>query len=188
MGTTWQWCILKNLVCIFCVSHVSSEGEKKHFPYKTDFIFPVGPLRCQRTDGFLYFCFRSASLLPLIRCQGRRHITDWCVCHGLVMSLLCLQRFSNAKLSSSVARGVWFPLSMRMSSWYRSCWPVPLSQAVVNTCAPQRSVANSALASSWFLLLKVKIFLRATGDLHMLQSKRLIAAISHIRIICTLVC
>lgn len=59
-------------------------------------------------------------------------------------------------------------------------WTIP--------AAPQRSAGNSTLASYCFMILKVKIFLRAAGDLHILLAKRVTLTTSHIRIICTLVC
>lgn len=128
--------------------------EQNLFPYKTGFIFPVGPVSCQRTDGFLYFYFRSSSLPPLMGCQGRLHITDCCAiaCSGPCFTSHVFQMPSTPACFPSVLLvGCDFPLSMRMSSWYRSCWinlqsgPVPLSQAVVNTCCPPKECRKLCL-------------------------------------------
>lgn len=143
MGTIWQWSILKNLVCIFCVSHVSSEREKTIFLTRQT-IFPVGPVSCQRTDGFFNFCFNQ---LPYHLSSGvRGDCTSQTDVSVMAWSCLCstshvFEMPNTPELFPSVLQvGCNFPLSMRMSSWYRSSWislqsgPVPLSQAVVSTC------------------------------------------------------
>lgn len=108
-----------HILCISC----ELRRRKKHFPYNINFIFPVGAVSCQRTDGFLSCYFRSASLPALIGCQGRLHIT-WCVIawSGLCSTSHIFQMPSTSACFPMLSFSCDFPHSRRMSSWCRSCW------------------------------------------------------------------
>lgn len=141
-GTCWK------TVSAYSVYPMWALKEKKPFSLKDRVvIFPVGPVSCHRTDGFLYFCFRSATFLPLIRpVSGETaHHRLMCVIawSGLCSASRSFQMPSTpACFPSLLLVGCEFPLSVRMSSWYRSCWLLDqcsvwtsrLLQAVVSTC------------------------------------------------------
>lgn len=165
-GTCWK------TLSAYSVYPMWALKEKKPFSLQDRVvIFPVGPVSCHRTDSFLYFCFRSASFLPLIRPVSGE------TAHHRLMCVIAWSGLCSASRSFQMPRHQhaflhycwWVVTSPSPWEWVADTGAVgywiSVQSGPVISCrlwsapaAPQRSAGNSTLVSYWFLPFKVKIF------------------------------